>query len=133
MNSLATNRPISLCVLRWFARVWSLLAVGVILLFAIGEGLNFSKFSARDLTMFAFFPVGIVMGMVLAWRWESIGGGITIASLAVFYAVDRVLSSRYPGGFSFLVLAAPGFLFLVCRLWTLSNLKRHVHATPDGR
>ena len=37
MNSPMTNPLVSLCVLRWSARVLSILAVGVVLLFAFGE------------------------------------------------------------------------------------------------
>jgi hypothetical protein len=118
-----TNQLVLLSALRWSARVLSILAVGVVLLFAFGEGLNLSHFTARDLVLFVFFPIGVGLGMALAWRWEGLGGGITIASLAAFYLADRLMSLSFPRGFAFVAIASPGFLFLLCWLWT--RLKQH--------
>jgi len=119
------NRPVSLLALRWSARVLSILAVGIVLMFIFGEGLNLSRFTARDVVMFVFFPVGVCLGMPVAWQWEGLGGGITVASLAAFYLVDRLWSSVFPRGFAFLVLASPGFLFILCWLWARSAPQQH--------
>ena len=123
MDGSMTNRSVSLCALRWSARVWSVLAIGIVLLFAFGEGLNLSKFTARELVLFVFFPLGVCLGMVVAWRWEGVGGGITMASLAAFYLVNRLSSSSFPRGYAFVAFAAPGFLFLLCWLWTRFSAK----------
>ncbi len=125
MNGSMTNRSVSLCALRWSARVLSILAVGIVLLFAFGEGLNLSQFTPRELVLFAFFPLGVCLGMIVAWRWEGLGGGITMASLAAFYLVNHLSSSSFPRGFAFVALAAPGLLFLVCWLWTRFSAKPH--------
>ncbi len=111
-----TNTAGSLLALKWLARVLSIAAVGVVLLFAFGEGAGLSqlsKLSANELVLFLFFPLGICLGMLVAWRWEGVGAGITIASLAGFYAAHRIISSGFPKGFAFVALAAPGFLFLL--------------------
>jgi hypothetical protein len=110
--------------LRWSARALSLLAVAILLAFAFGEGLNLSRFTARELLLFSFFPLGFCAGLVVAWWRELLGGGITVASLAAFYLVDYLLSSSFPRGFAFLLLAVPGFLFLLCGLWTHLAKKR---------
>ncbi|MGA3179920.1 MAG: hypothetical protein ABSF38_06220 [Verrucomicrobiota bacterium] len=123
MNSLMTNQSVLLCALRWSARVLSILAVGVVLMFAFGEGLNLSRFTARELVLFVFFPFGVCLGMALAWRWKGLGGGITVGSLAAFYLADRLMSSSFPRGFAFAAFAAPGFLFLLCWLWGRSNTR----------
>ena len=120
-----TNTAVSLRALRWSARVLSILVVGIVLLFAFGEGLNFSHFTARELVSFVFFPLGVCLGMVVAWRREGLGGGITVASLAAFYLADRLSSSGFPRGFAFAAFAAPGFLFLLCWLWTRSTTNQH--------
>jgi hypothetical protein len=104
--------------LRWSARVLSILAVGILLVFAFGEGLNLSHFTARELLLFVFFPLGFCVGMAVAWWREGLGGGITVGSLAAFYLVDRLVSSSFPRGWVFVALAVPGFLFLLCRLLT---------------
>lgn len=124
MNSPMTNQFIALCTLRWLARILSILAVGVVLLFAFGEGLHLSRFASRELVLFMFFPLGVCLGMALGWRWEGLGGGISVASLAGFYLADRLMSSSFPRGFAFLAMAAPGFLFLLCWLWTRLTTKK---------
>ena len=90
----------------------------ILLVFAFGEGLNLSHFTARELLLFVFFPLGFCVGMVAGWWREGLGGSITVGSLAAFYLVDRLLSSGFPRGFAFVALAAPGFLFLICGLRT---------------
>jgi hypothetical protein len=123
MNSPITNQLVLLCALRWSARVLGTLAMGVVLLFAFGEGLNLSHFTARELVLFLFFPLGVCLGLALAWRWEGLGGGIAVASIAAFYLVHRLTSSGFPRGFAFAAFAAPGFLFLLCWLWTRLTAK----------
>ena len=109
--------------LRWSARALSILVLSMLLMFAFGEGLNLARFSAGELLMFVFFPLGLCVGPAVAWRREVLGGGITVASLAGFYLVDCLLTSSYPRGFAFALLAVPGFLFLLCGLWTSSTKK----------
>ncbi|MGB8266460.1 MAG: hypothetical protein WCE44_09080 [Candidatus Velthaea sp.] len=110
-----TNTGGSLLALQWLARALSLAAVGVVLSFAIGGGSfsQLSRFTASELVLFAFFPLGVCLGMVVAWRWEGVGAAITIASLGAFYAAHRLLSPGFPRGFAFVALAAPGLLFLL--------------------
>jgi hypothetical protein len=125
MSHPMISPPLLLCVLRWSARALSILVLGVVIIFAFGEGLNLSRFTARELVLFVFFPTGVCLGMALAWRWEGLGGAITIASLVAFYLVHRLTSSGFPRGLAFVAMAAPGFLFLLCWLWTRSAAKQH--------
>jgi hypothetical protein len=123
-----TNQSVSLRVLRWSATGLSILAAGVVLLFAFGEGLHLSHFTTRELMMFTCFPMGTCLGMALAWRWEGLGGGTTVASVAAFYLVDRHMSGSFPRGLAFLMLNLPGFLFLLCWLWArLTRKQREVN------
>lgn len=125
MNSSITSGTVTLRALRWAARILSILSVGIVLLFAFGEGLHSpsAPWAPRDLALGVFFPFGVCLGMIAAWRWEALGGGITIGSLAAFYLVHRLLSSCFPRGFALAAFAAPGFLFLICWLWTRSSTK----------
>jgi len=36
---------------------------------------------------FLFFPVGICVGLIVAWWREGLGGAITVSSLLIFYAI----------------------------------------------
>jgi hypothetical protein len=110
--------------LRSLARASSVLVLAILLMFAFGEGLHLSRFTARELLMFLFFPLGFCVGMVVAWWREGLGGGITFASLAAFYLVDLFSSGSFPRGYAFVVLAVPGILFLLCGFRTSSRNKR---------
>jgi len=107
-------------VIRWIARVWSVASVGFVLLMSVGsglaEGFNPAQFAFRDCVGLFFFPFGVCLGMIVAWRWEGLGGGITVGSLLAFYAALRIMDGRFPGGPYFALVAAPGILFLVCSL-----------------
>jgi hypothetical protein len=98
-------------VLRWIARVWSIASFAVIAAFAFGEGGRGPN--VRELVALAFFPVGVLVGLAVAWWREGLGGAIAIGSLAGFYLWIMVLGGRPPAGPYFLLLAAPGFLFLI--------------------
>jgi hypothetical protein len=67
----------------------------------------------REMVGFLFFPVGISIGMILGWKNEFIGGLIAVASLAFFYVWNFIVAGYFPTGPWFLLLVAPGFLFLI--------------------
>ena len=112
------SEPVSLRSLRWTARVFSILYVGTFLIFAFGGGVSLSAFTGRELLLFLFFPLGVCFGTALGWWREGLGGGIALGSVVAFYLAHYLLSQRFPRGFALLLLALPGFLFLVCWLWT---------------
>jgi hypothetical protein len=98
-------------VLRWIARILSVLSLGFVLLFLFGEG-DFSQIGLitwYEWLLIVCFPVGLYTGMVLAWRWERQGSLISIAFLLLFYLLD---------GFEpiFFILTLPSFCFLAAHL-----------------
>ena len=104
--------------IRWTARLWSALSILFLLALFIGEGLGSSSWAGlnrREIILMLFFPLGISLGMLLAWSREGLGGGVTLAGLAAFYGVHYLFSGWFPGGPWFLIVAAPGFLFLFSR------------------
>jgi hypothetical protein len=91
----------------------SLLNIGLLLLFFIGEGFNPLHLASRELLLSACFPLGVVLGMILAWRWETLGGALTVIALAAFYGLHYSGSGQFPDGLFFVLLASPGLLFLL--------------------
>jgi hypothetical protein len=112
--------------LRWTARVWSVTSVALVLAFIIGEGNNPSGLS--EWLGFLFFPVGISVGMILAWWKEGLGGNITVGSLLAFYVVRLMTAGTFPKGWAWLAFAAPGFLFLLS-----SHLSRRLRIGANKR
>jgi hypothetical protein len=102
--------------LRWTARVWSVASVALVLAFIVGEGVKPS--GPSEWLGFLFFPLGISVGMILAWWKEGLGGSITVGSLLTFYVVHRTTAGTFPKGWAWLAFAAPGFLFLLSSHWS---------------
>jgi hypothetical protein len=100
--------------IRWTARAWSVASIALVLAFVIGEGIHPS--APNEVLGLMFFPFGICLGMILAWRSESLGGGITVGSLVVFYVIHAVTAGSLPKGWAWIAFAAPGFLFLLASL-----------------
>jgi hypothetical protein len=110
-------------VFRWIARGWSLLSLGFVALFVLGQALHPTAplpTTARDLIGLSLFPLGVCLGMILAWKWEALGGSIILGSLAAFYALLRFTDGRFPRGPYFALVAAPGDLFILS--WAFRRL-----------
>jgi len=58
-----------------------------------------------------------MIGLMVGWWREGTGGTISLASLGLFYLRMAIQEGRVPTGPYFLLLAAPGLLFLVSSLW----------------
>ena len=110
MSELAAAKAII-----WIARIWSLASIGFVLLFLFGAGLNGHGASPTQAEWIglAFFPGGVCLGLVIAWFRRRLGGAIAIVSLMAFYLWSLLERGRFPGGPYFVLVAGPGFLFLL--------------------
>lgn len=101
-------------VLRWAARVLGAFCVGVLLLFFFGEEFDTSKIGVIDLVGLLFFPLGLIVGLVLGWQEEFWGGLIAAASVAGLYLIwGPIAHGSIFLGWWFLVFTIPGVLFLI--------------------
>ncbi len=117
MKETEVKQRIMIPTVRRVARIWSIISIGLILLFFIGEGFNPVGILLKEWVGLAFFPFGIVLGLIIGWRNEILGGGITVASLVGFYVIHGlILSGSFPKGFAFLLFSFPGILFLMMGL-----------------
>lgn len=113
MLSRVTTIEWAVWAVRWLARCLSVASIATLALFVVGDVPTPSRVTAAEGLALVFFPVGVVVGMAVAWKWEGIGGGIGLASLALFYLVHRLmLSDGYPRGWWFVIFSLPLFLFL---------------------
>jgi hypothetical protein len=110
-------------VLRWLARFWSLVSMLFVLAFVIGEGLAPISITPIEWVQLLLLPFGVIVGLMIAWRREGLGGGLAVLSLVTFYALHYIVSGDLPKGPYFGLVAAPGLLFLLCGL--LAS-RRHV-------
>lgn len=107
-------------VVRWAARIWSVASLMFLsaLIFGGDEGGTWP--TAMEWIGLAFFPGGIIVGLLIAWWKEFLGGGIVVASLAGFYAWHFVDAGKFGAGPWFVLAAAPGFLFVLASAGELS-------------
>ena len=86
-RNLKRNLQLSLpSVIRWIARITGALILSFILFFLIAEIINNEPGSIPDRPVtdsiaFAFFPIGTLVGLCVAFKWEGPGGLILLTSL----------------------------------------------------
>ena len=120
VNKETRNLPL---LVRRIARIWSFLCFGFFVFIIIMEILiphGGEGWRPRDIALAAFIPVGVFLGMALAWRREGLGGTIITLSVIGFYLAMFILGGDLPqlGVFAMLIpLIIPGVLFLIS--WTL--------------
>lgn len=102
-------------IARWVARAWSVLNVLIIFLFAIGQSLRpvGPVPTIQEWIGLALWPVGVAVGLLLAWLRELLGGILAIGCLVTFYIWNLLRSGHLPRGPFFLLIAAPAFVFLL--------------------
>jgi hypothetical protein len=112
-------------LVRWLARAMSLVSIALLALFLTGhDGLKPGTVTGREWIGLLFFPLGVAVGMAVAWKYEAWGSLLSIGSLAGFYVVyGFILSGAPPRGWAFAAFTAPAFLFLLS--WLIGRrLKR---------
>jgi len=120
---------VAVFLFHWSARILSLASTAMLLMFLFGEPFEPSKITGRQWLAFVFFPLGIVVGFVVAWWKEGLGGSITIASLLIFYLIFvLLLRGSLARGLWFLVFAVPGVLFLVSYAIPRARRSRGAHS-----
>ncbi len=115
-SSKSTTNP-TRNVIRWIARVISILFIGIYGLMFMSQGINVSNMTPREWLSLFFFPFGASLGMILAWWQEGVGGAVTIAS--VFASI--LIHDPSSGGAYMWTCASPGLLFLFSWAFSLSQ------------
>ncbi|MDX1702481.1 MAG: hypothetical protein R3250_17765 [Melioribacteraceae bacterium] len=101
----------------WIARIWGGLSLAFLVfmvganlieaIFGSSEGGGFN--STAEYLSFLCFPIGIMVGLALALKWEGLGGIITVLAMVGFHIIhpDLIGDLMMDG------LMAPGVLFLI--------------------
>lgn len=112
---------------RWLARLTSLMSIGIIALFLLAEPFKPSNVRPREWIGFVCFPIGVTIGLIIAWWKEGMGAAISLGSLAAFYLVFGWLMGSNIHGPWFVIFASPALLFSIAWLLSRSNFSE-VHA-----
>jgi len=117
--------------IRWIARIWSFPIIVYALLMLIGYAWNWVTIGVADPYAVEGYPPTealppifmflSVLGLAIAWRWERLGGTITIVfELAVLSVllIDKPITDDFPRSavpyLLSMIVTTPGILFLVC-------------------
>jgi hypothetical protein len=114
MNALKTS-PRRIKVIRWIARIWSLLVFVIVMLIVFTPDPNVTEpVPLEDWFLLSLWGVAL-LGLLIAWRWELAGGILTIAVMFVRELAWVVLKGPWLVNFLivWLFLLPPAILFLV--------------------
>lgn len=104
--------------IRLIARIWVTISLAFLVFFVgahlidslSGDGDPLGNFkSESEMISFAFFPLSLIIGLAIAWKWEGLGGFITIDEIIGFHIMrpDLLFNVMIDG------LAAPGLFYIV--------------------
>jgi hypothetical protein len=103
----------NLFMLRWTARIFAIACLAILFLFIFGESSDWSKISSDEIIGLFFFPVGLIVGLIIGWWKEFWGGAIAVGSVAAFYFVyGLLLNGSLEQAWWFIFFTIPGALFL---------------------
>lgn len=127
MEVFNNKQDVMITLLLWVARIGSIFSIALVLLFFAGGHFNPAQVAWKEWIGLVFFPVGVVLGLVIAWKREALGGFISVLSVSAFYLVyGLILSGNIAQGSAFCMFAAPGAFFLIH--WQLSHQATEVIA-----
>ena len=111
------NKKQIVIILRWIARIWGSLCLllGIIFIAEMVEHLSGESQFSTNFIASLFFPGVSLIGLGIAWKWEGLGGLITIAGIII----HQIISPSLPKFTGQLLFAIPGLLFLL--YWFLSR------------
>jgi len=108
-NRMDLGFPMAL--VEFLARIGSVMSITLLVLIFQAEALHPSDIAPKEWFGLIFFPIGIIIGLAIAWWKEGLGISITMGSLLAFYLVYGYLLEYHVGGWAFVMFASPAFLF----------------------
>jgi hypothetical protein len=119
MKNKGSSDTQSIRIIRWTARIISILIISLFLLFFIGESVTEHHPNAEPIAIINIV-VGVLMigGLVVAWKWEFLGGLISVIGF-IGVGIVNPRSFTLPMMYLFLL---PAILFLICA-WKSRSLR----------
>jgi len=124
--TIANTVPRSVKIIRWIARIWSILVtVGAMLTFFSPDSIDARPIATVDVFLLSLTGVAFV-GLFIAWRWELVGGIFTIAMMFIREIAWVILKGNWLLGFLILwfFIAPPAILFLIA--WRLERKAKEI-------
>ena len=96
----------------WCARIFGTIAIAILVYGMIGEVHDFN--SNAEIFTFICFPVTVIVGLLIAYKWNALGGFISIAGMIGLHVMRTdLISSLEINAF-----AIPGLLYIIYAVWS---------------
>ena len=103
------NTRLLATIFRWSARILGTVLVGLTLVLAIGEGIP-NLLTQPFVIQLGFLALTLMLlGILLAWRWELPGGLMSLAGWVLFIVAERI---HWQHSLFLMLLCVPSLLFL---------------------
>jgi hypothetical protein len=97
-------------VLRWIARIMGTLLLLLIATIAIGEGFPNPLAQPLDVILLFAAMLTMVVGLIVAWKWEGVGGLLILGGFTFFAIVNHGIQLNLAFG----PILVVGMLYLLC-------------------
>ena len=116
MNRLSDNQR-ALITIRWIMRGIGGLIAGLMVFMVAGYAYQKGSLlpEGKDIIYFLFAPIGYTLGLIIALKWEGIGGSIIICSVIGWHTAFGIVQGKPQIGSAIDLFMLPGVLFLA--LW----------------
>ena len=100
-------------ILRWMGRGTSIAVMLIISAFLFGGGESLAPLKMHEILGLSLFPGGVILGFLIAWRFEIPGGCISVLSLIAFYFWHYSSAGHINVGPYFILFTSPAIFFLL--------------------
>jgi hypothetical protein len=119
----------TIVVMRWIARIVGALMAVLFVVFFVGESLGGDGwFSSGQLTLVEWLEVAALLvmsaGVLLAWRWEVVGGALSLGGGLAFNVVESLGGGQVEPVWFAVVFVVVGVLFLVCSYSSATSIRK---------
>ena len=107
--------PHSVKNIRWIARLWSVLVtLATLIIFLSPDSYGSGPIAAVDKFLLSLILLAL-LGLLIVWRWELVGGIFTLTIMFVREFAWVILKGNWLFGFLILwiIIAPPAILFLI--------------------
>jgi hypothetical protein len=123
MKHVASASTRSVIIIRWLARIIGTLSVAVVLFLMVAESVEKGRIAIdRDRIPMTAFGFLAFIGLIMAWKWERLGGAMALGGLIAFNILAPASAAK---GGNFVVTGLyglPALLFIFCWWQTRKQL-----------
>lgn len=111
----AKKQNMLIFIIRWIFRLASIGFAVLFIFFFIGEGAisNLADLGISEILLLVFIPLIFVIGIIVAFSREALGGIIMVLGVIGFNVVDMISSNGFSGVIEFWYLLIPGAVFII--------------------